>query len=466
MERTQNETLAKEPSDLPFELLGLIFAYYAHDETLIHPLETLLLVSRWWKFVALGHHNIWGNLRIHFGHRPTQEAWLRLLPWRLGRSGTAPLSIELRYALDGLDHPYYERTSTCAWARQYFKGLDTCSCIESAPKFARDLLDILAGPNGEECKRWTKLHITLGGEYRCEVGYGYRTASSWLMPRPFTYPMPSLESLYLSQLQIPHSNSVSPFSFTPSIRTVYIEHCTLGSLDGADFSSAESIIIRSSRILREAPNIFNFRQDSAIKVLDIDIPELRSSMISRALPHLHTLRLGWGDTSQLVDNAEYPSLRNLEFIVSEPSNHLSQLLGPLVSSVHRPLSGITNLTISLDSLSQVLFNRLKDELEPVLNELESIQRIVAPKEILGIILKHIHIGSEQPEVNRLWSNLSGRTLELVSSTTGARAQLTFDKQMHPESIVAAAATIIVPDPALSWDEYVRAFHLSVRYMEI
>lgn len=49
---------------LPFDVLSYIFLYYVEDETLDFPLETLLLVCRFWNAVALRHKQIWSILNV------------------------------------------------------------------------------------------------------------------------------------------------------------------------------------------------------------------------------------------------------------------------------------------------------------------------------------------------------------------------------------------------------------------
>ena len=89
---------------LSFDVLGAIFAFYAETETIIHPLETLLLVCRDWSNAALGHRALWGRLRIYISHEPSSKVWSVRLPLRLARCGSdLPLDIDLRNGLAGFD---------------------------------------------------------------------------------------------------------------------------------------------------------------------------------------------------------------------------------------------------------------------------------------------------------------------------------------------------------------------------
>lgn len=453
-----NHNKPRKATDLPFEILGLVFTYYVEEETLFHSLETLLSVSWWWNLVALGHQALWGKLRIHLGHKPTQDAWRVILPRRLERAGSAPLSIEIKYALEGIDHPYYERVPTCTWQERDFAGINTCSCIQNAPGCAQDLLELLTGPDGEFCKRWIKLHLALGGEYEYYCSYGYKWASSRLLCHPLTHPMPLIESIHLEKLDIPHSISKPLFSSTPSVRIVHFDQCAL-SLGGANFSSAESIILRSIIIRKGASHLLNFPLSMAIRVLDFDRSQVILPKIGRALPNLHTLHLGEHTNHLAVPNPDFPSLKNLKIeVLGKYDTQPTIFLDNLVSSRHHPLSSVEFLTFSRNHSSERSSRRLASILKPFLDELESIKHIVGPREVLAIIIKYILAANEQREGSHLWNNMFNRALKLEHSTSGSVAHLVFDDTMKETDICSACKTLDIPDPRAPWEQYFRGLH--------
>jgi hypothetical protein len=103
-----SSTLSQLNRKIPFDVWGLIFSHYAAEESIWDPLETLLLVCKGWKEVALGYCALWNELNIYIGHNPTSQMWNTRLPLRLARSGpTIPLYIRLR---NYLAIPLSERT--------------------------------------------------------------------------------------------------------------------------------------------------------------------------------------------------------------------------------------------------------------------------------------------------------------------------------------------------------------------
>ena len=102
-------TSSNQNERLPFDVLGDIFMFYAQQETIDCPIETLLLVCKSWHTAALGHRALWGQFRIHIGHRPPTHQLLVGVMRRLERSGgTVPLDIELRDLLGRCASPFME----------------------------------------------------------------------------------------------------------------------------------------------------------------------------------------------------------------------------------------------------------------------------------------------------------------------------------------------------------------------
>lgn len=448
MEPDHNIPSPKAPVGLPFEVLGFIFAYYVETETLFHSLETLLLVSRLWNLAALGHTALWGNYHIHLGHKPTQDAWKIILPRRLERAGSAPLRIEIREVLEGIDHPYYDYTVTCAWEEEDFQGLCSCSCTGYVVACVQDLLEILAGPRGEYCERWNKLHISLDRRYG-RRGNEVQWFQTSLLCNSLSHPMPLLESIHLKGFEVLRSVSKLLFSSISSLRSVHFEDCIFDSLDGANFSSAEIMIIRSITIKNVFSHTFKFDSPNRIKVIHMGGVHAPSLTIGGSLPHLHTLYLG--ETSNFVaSNFDCPSLKFLTFPLALTCGS-TMFIEKLSSSRNSPLSTVKALTL-LESRS---FSgpRLIHLLKPVLDELKSIESITASTNVLCITLKYISEANMQREGNQIWRNLLGTTLELFHPIVGLVARLVFDKTMRDADISEACTLYNFPDLMLPWDEF-------------
>lgn len=443
---------------LPFDVLGIIFEYYVETESLFYPLEILLLVCRLWNLAALGHKSLWGNLHIHLGHIPTHNAWKTILPRRVERAGSAPLSIEIRYALEGFNHPYYKHTERCNWGGEDYYGLDICSCTAYVGECVDDLLEILAGPGGEYCKRWTKLHMTLGGRYRPRDGSKSEDFRPSILCDPLSHPMPILESIHLNDIAIAQDNSQIPFPSTPSVRSVYFEHCEFDSLDGANFSSAESITFRVLSIEGGSSNILKFDPTTAIKVINIDGIYSSLPRISGSLPNLHTLRLGTNlFHGRIAPDFQFPSLKTLTIsVTSVSSGNDFSFIEKFISSTSRPLSSVEVLTLQLPSSPS---RRITSRFKSFVDELESIQFITAPWQLLGLTLKYILEANLQREGSRIWSNLSGRTLELVDRGTGSMAHLAFVDTMRGVDIFKASRKLDIPDPRVPWEQYIEDLQL-------
>lgn len=441
------------PEKLPFDVLGIIFAYYTETETLFHSLETLLLVSRSWNLAATHHKALWGNLHIHLGHVPTYRAWKIILPRRLERAGSAPLSINIRYALEGFDHPFYEE-DTCAWYPEGYKEEHDCRCARNAGKSVQYLLNILKGPDGEYCNRWTELYITVGGLYKPDHGLAnFRKEHGSLSISEFlSHPTPLIDTIHLQGVKLYKDKFNTLFSYTPCVRHVHFERCTIESFDGVNFSSARSITIRAIYMTHNTTNIFNFTPSTAIQVIDIDSRLSDSFCISGPLLHLHTLHLGIRTHfSVLGPDFHFPSLKTLTIpmeLTENENDRYTPFFDRFFSSTNHPFSTVKVLKLVQ---SRIVSRQPLSILKPFLDGLECIERLTASREVLAHVLKHVLEANVQREGSRIWRNLSGKTLELVHEDSVAR--LVFNETMQEVDICAACRAFELPDSMLSWDGY-------------
>jgi hypothetical protein len=87
-------------SRLPADVLHLIFTEYVKEETPEYPLESLLLVCRFWTASALECRSIWARFNIVIEIISTVQNWLRIIPRRLARSGSSsPITLMVYSAI-------------------------------------------------------------------------------------------------------------------------------------------------------------------------------------------------------------------------------------------------------------------------------------------------------------------------------------------------------------------------------
>jgi hypothetical protein len=232
---------------LPFDVLNEIFDFYAEEETVYHPLETLLLVCRSWSGAATNHRLLWARLKICIGYGPSQKMWLTRLPRRLERSGEyAPLEIELRQLPqfdplypdpDPLHASHFPEAEECNHPTH-----PECGCSSSAQATSKRLFKMLAGTDGELCKRWRSLSI---------FGfYAFLHVSLW-----FSYPTPILAVLRYEQLAILENNYLLPFPSLPSLHVLHVVGCPYIPLPKLD--SIRELVLDSPAYLVPRPPGFS-----------------------------------------------------------------------------------------------------------------------------------------------------------------------------------------------------------------
>ncbi|KAG8752231.1 hypothetical protein FRC14_007222 [Serendipita sp. 396] len=223
---------------LPFDILSYLFQLYLDQETILYPLETLLLVCKAWNEAAVTFRSLWGSYKIVTDEGDDEDLkkfWLRRLPVRLRRSGlNTPLHIDFE-TKPNYRYPAYRSPTT-----------------DIGTNIGR-LFDILAGEKGHLCARWKSLRIVIGATF------GQANIHS---PHRFVFlanPMPSLVSLHLVGLQV--RSHATFFRDLPSIESIAIHECQLPNLP--DMSHARRILLDEIQVCREgvkdrfinAPNV-------------------------------------------------------------------------------------------------------------------------------------------------------------------------------------------------------------------
>lgn len=179
---------------LPFEILFIIFSYYAEYETPRFPLETLLLVCRFWTDAALKHRIIWSRFKIKIKTVLNSVWWENRISHRLRLSGPeSPIFFQLKKSL----------------------GLDDFKFPIS--DFHRPIFAI-AGVGGVLCARWKEI----------EIEHPFMGVCDDIMSC-FSYPTPILSSIKLHSFHLsftfvpPVNHRFLPSA--PSLRTIVLSRC-------------------------------------------------------------------------------------------------------------------------------------------------------------------------------------------------------------------------------------------------
>jgi hypothetical protein len=307
-------TMSSPPSTantrLSFDVLGHIFYYYAGEETIHHPLETLLLVSRCWKNAALGHRALWNNLRIYLGHSPSSSIWRKRLPLRLARAGPAvPLFITIFDILRMMNNDnipecvendplYFKHLCPDPFSASWTIFQGPCPCNNDAAEFVAFALECLTGNNGELCARWKEFHV--------DLGYGLELYASRNLARALSHPTPLLTSLLVANIvldQLDDKNS-TPLTETPRLQRI-LTFVPQGAQWGFVIKDCYPLNVPDFRTLLEV-------ELHGMKVLDIGgCTDLQSASRLQAICLRHTRADG------VVLPRKLPNLRSIKIIGEE-----------------------------------------------------------------------------------------------------------------------------------------------------
>ena len=400
---------------LSFDVLGVIFAFYAETETITHPLETLLLVCRDWSNVVLGHRALWGRLRIYISHEPFSKVWGVRLPLRLARCGSdVPLDIDLRSGLaggldntrgNGIDgfrsgdnddedddvgdnalypifscvHEQGREPPTLNLGYESEGGF--CTCYPAARKFIKLTLQILMGINGEMCKQWRSFKVDFG--YYATPGADYAEVLTQI-GTALSFPTPNLVSLELRHvLGYKMLSGMNIFPDTSKLKKLVLFDSSLPSLPPCKNLRIISIRTTDSHM---AQNLSSLREANRVQVLS-----LRCMANNIALPakleQLHTLRLG-ETVSQILAGCQMPNVSTLA-IESKEDNLLAQVL----TFNNIPFGELVDVTLKWD-LSQMETLPTKEDLAKILNSVtdlltraRNVRHIKADRFMMSMILR-------------------------------------------------------------------------------
>jgi hypothetical protein len=406
------------PEPLPFDILGAIFAHYASEETIHHPLETLLLVSRCWADAALGHQTLWSHLKIYFGHKLTSKVWDVRLPLRLARAGpTTPLYIDIR---NYLDMPYCPQAQKDVQNDRLFSSLpchrvddvddgyddELCTCYQAARASVHKALKQIAGKSGELCARWRSLKLDLG---HSEDGI----KGTELVAIALSYPTPQLTTLVLRNVQFDDDILLSVFPSAPALNDITILDCTLPSLP--QFDNIRQATIGWKVNIRHFHDFSVFRQATRVEKLHLHVPPTSTAAAAQMcfpdrLYDLQVLHISGNSFPQQLYNCQMPMLSSVT-LEYQYENILAHFLA-CKGFVHQNLRRVILLrNIRARPTSEEIHSTLASLLG-LLIRARNLESITVEKEMLNILLKLIWCfaktgrplgqGIEGPPVNGIW----------------------------------------------------------------
>jgi hypothetical protein len=384
---------------LLFDVLGVIFSHYALEETIHHPLETLLLVSRSWADAALGHRAIWGHLNIYLGHNPTSKIWRARLPLRLARAGPiTPLYIDVR---NYLDMPYCLQAHKDVQEDLLFLSIPcreggydfgACICYMTARASVHEALERVAGTSGELCARWKSFKLDLGHTERHING----TA---LTAIPLSYPTPHLTTLSLKNLRFNHDILFPLFPSVPEMKDVTMVDCNLPS-----FSSFESI--RQATIgwkdnILNSPGLSVICHATGIKILHVHLPVAFTGDAARMcfpdrLDSLQVLHINGNTLPLQLYSIQMPKLSSvtLEYTYGILLSHFLTCKG----FVGQNLRHITLLWKLRARPTPEEIQETLSSLQMLLLCARNLDSITVEKETLGILLELIWLFATSPRL--------------------------------------------------------------------
>jgi hypothetical protein len=159
---------------LSFDIPGCAFDYYAEEETIYYPIETLLLVCREWRDAALDHRTLWFHLNVHIsleGKHSSIRIWKNVYHYVWSGLGTLYLHVDLRHLpiafTKGSWSPEYSQiffmlqSQPDCPSRGTFDPHNPCTCVRDALIYIDEFILLLGGKDGRLCNRWKTLHLEL-----------------------------------------------------------------------------------------------------------------------------------------------------------------------------------------------------------------------------------------------------------------------------------------------------------------
>jgi hypothetical protein len=378
------------------DVLGIIFEYYAEEETVESPLETLLLVCRSWNEAARSYRTIWSRIDVRIGCKYPIESHLAYSKRRLEYSGSsALLDITIKVCLDYVDTPSLGRMHRAA-------------C---------EILCILAGEDGAECHRWRSLNFDTG----------VASERSFTLVRnvefsiaPLAYPMPSLESITLTHLKLP--DAILPIC--PSLTSAEFVEVLFSSLP----------IMKALRMIKVSFQRYNadfssLESSPLLEDLQIHTHYSRSVIFPKCLPSVKNLVIS-GVVRGNLNEVQMPNLNTL---------HLNSMARSDVF-----LSSVESLKISWEGIKCFIWLSIQSYLFRLLLEIPNLGKIDMPPILVARLLKYICDALSESKEPQEASPFHGRSVEI----NGQGVYISGNETV--EEIVTIARALSLPPPTSSW----------------
>lgn len=298
-------------SKIPFDILYGIFSFYAEDETPDSPLETLLLVCRFWKEAALEHRVMWSKFNIEIQGSQDARRWRQRIDRRLGHSGPdSPIIIRLRR------DPKYS-----------YGSVDIHRILRS-----------LTGPLGFTCARWKEMELDVQGLI-IELGHDY-----------FEHPTPILTSLKLNGMTLSYRTTFPFFPWAPMLQTFVVSNC--GSMVFPDITNVEFIGLHhfiERKLSGCITDLSTLTKATRLRHLTLDIyAHAILQNLSNIPPSLISLYLGAGELPVGIVEVNLPALRHLSLEFYPPNASI------LLKCRGIPLHQLETLEVVLDTLDPTI----------------------------------------------------------------------------------------------------------------
>jgi hypothetical protein len=399
---------------LSFDVLSEIFDCYAEEETIYHPLETLLLVCKSWSEAALSHRLLWARLKIYIGHAPSQKMWLTRLPRRLERSGeTTPLEIDLRVISRSDQRP---NTENCNHRRFMNPG---CNCIALASITIESLLIILAGADGELCKRWRSLCL--------------RSISSLHTSIPLSHPTPILTVLRYERVSI--TEGIWPvLPALPSLHTLHV----IGSrrLPLPKFDSIRELVLDSEWMPLPA-GFADLHTATKLERLAIRVNRPVTYRFPDRLPNLEFLSLEGRQMPTNIATFQAPNLLRLSLNSDKASTYR------LIIDSSLPFSNLRELRLVwIDNNYSYGLKQFLAFTEHLLVRCTSLARIEGNGEALTIIVRLLW--GKNGEMGSYVEKMAGKAVTYWSSDTNM--QITIDRPDSEDDLMALVYRLGLVEP--------------------
>jgi hypothetical protein len=279
------------------DVLEDIFLFYQVQEDVFHPLETLLLVCKFWSAAASSCRALWSNFTIHISHEPTIKTWNARLPLRLARTGSSILlditiCADIGPLLMFTSEYYGEMLSPLCLQEPINAANVVCPCSGKRESLVASALELLAGEKGEICKRWRSLDLRLGPWRYC-IDPLQEDGRATLL-RGLTYPTPALKRLVMRNFRVrepPSGSTCRLLPSTPVIDEVEVYHCFVPWHLSMPNICRAKLQQGTERRARASPKVRSLEGSESIRELHLTIGPQSGVRLPSKLPRLTHLTL-------------------------------------------------------------------------------------------------------------------------------------------------------------------------------